>query len=75
MMDEMRIKLSTKFMRGIFAKILSKAIQMKTGCKVDIQIHEFDFWSIGGDTTIKTNVEVKLKSEEFNKILKSIDLD
>jgi hypothetical protein len=75
MMDEMRIKLSTKFMRGIFAKLLSKAIQMKTGCKVDIQIHEFDFWSISGDTTIKTNVEVKLKSEEFNKILKSIDLD
>lgn len=75
MMDEMRIKLSTKFMRNIFAKLLAKAIQMRTGCKVDIQIHEFDFWSISGDTTIKTNVEVRLKNEEFNKILNSIDLD
>lgn len=75
MMDEMRVKLSTKFMRKIFAKLLAKAIYKKTGCKVDIQINEFDFWSISGDTTIKTNVEVKLKSEEFNKILNSIDLD
>lgn len=75
MMDEMRVKLTTKFMKKIFAKLLSKAVQAKTGCKIDIQIHEFDFWSISGDTTIKTNVEVKLKSEEFNKILNSIDLD
>ena len=75
MMDEMRVKLSTKFMRTILAKLLAKFIKMKTGYKVDIQIHEFDFWSISGDTTVKTNLEVKLKSEEFNKILKSIDLD
>lgn len=75
MMDELRIKLTTKFMRGIFAKLLTKAIQAKTGCKVDIQIHEFDFWSMSGDTTIKTNVEIKLKSEEFNKILNSINVD
>lgn len=75
MMDEMRVKLSTKFMRTILAKLLAKFIKMKTGYKVDIQIHEFDFWSIGGDATVKTNLEVKLKSEEFNKILKSIDAD
>lgn len=75
MMDEMRVKLSTKFMRTILAKLLAKLIKIKTGYKVDIQIHEFDFWSIGGDTTVKTNLEVKLKSEEFSKILKSIDMD
>ena len=75
MMDEMKFKLSSKFMRGIVSKLLAKYIYKKTGYKVDIQLNEFDFNAINGDTVVKLNVEAKLKSEEFNKILKSIDLD
>lgn len=71
-MDEMKIKLSTNFMKGIVSKILSKVIYKKTGYKIDIRIDEFDFWSIDGDTTVKLNVEGKLKSEDFNKLMKTI---
>lgn len=75
MMDEMKLKLSTKFMRGIVSKLLSKLIFKKTGCKVDIRLDELDVVVFNGDTTVKVNAEVKLKSEEFNKIMKSLEND
>lgn len=74
-MDEMRMKLSSKFMRNIASKMISRAIYKKTGCKVNIQINDLDAWVIDGDTTVKLNAEVKLKSNDFNKIMESFDVD
>ena len=72
-MDELRFKLSTNFMKKIASKLITRAIYKKYGYKVNIQLNEIDIWAIDGDTTIKLNVEAKLKSEEFNKIMRSID--
>ena len=72
-MDEMKLKLGTKFMRGIVSKLIARFIYKKTGYKVDIQINELDLSAINGDTTIKLGMEAKVKSEEFNKIIKSLD--
>ena len=74
-MDEMRFKLSTNFMKGIVSKIIARFIYKKTGCKVNIQLNDIDIWMIDGDTNIKLNVEAKLKSDDFNKIMKSIEED
>lgn len=74
-MDEMRLKLSTKFMKGIASKLIAKVIYKKFGYKVDIQINDIDIWNIDGDTSLKLNVEAKMKSDEFNKIIKGIDVD
>lgn len=74
-MDEMRVKLSTKFMRNIVAKIIAKMIYKKTGYKVDIQLNDLDIHVIDGDTTVNVNVEAKMKSEEFTKVIKNIGLD
>ncbi len=41
-MDEMKVKLSTKFMRGIVSKLIARSIKKKYGCKVDIQLNELD---------------------------------
>ena len=75
MMDEMRFKLSTNFMKNIVSKLIARAIYKKFGYKVNIQLNEIDIWNIDGDTDIKLNMEVKLKSDEFNKIMKSLDND
>ena len=75
MFDEFKVKLSTKFMRNIVAKLLAKAIQKKFGCKVKLQLNELDVRVINGDTNIKANVEVKLDSQEFMKIMEAIDMD
>ena len=74
-MDEMKVKLSTKFMKNIVSKLIARTIYKKTGYKVDIRLDDLDVWSINGDTTIKVNVEARLKSDEFNKIMNSIGMD
>jgi hypothetical protein len=74
-MDEMKVKLSTKFMRGVVAKLISKVIQKKLGCKIDIVLNDLDVSVIDGETKILTNVELKLDSKEFVKIMKSIGAD
>lgn len=74
-MDEMKIKLSTKFMRGIVSKLISMSINKKFGCKVDIQLNDLDIEFIDGETKVSTNVEVKMSNKEFMKIVKSAGLD
>lgn len=71
-MDEMRIKLGTNFMKRIVSKLISRYVFRKTGYKVNIQINDFDFWAVDGDTTVKLNMEARLKNEEFNKLIRSI---
>ena len=74
-MDEMKMRLSTKFMRNIVARLIAKAIYKKTGYKVDIQLNDLDISIIDGETNVSTNVEVKINSSEFMKIMKSIGLE
>lgn len=74
-MDEMKVKLTTKFMRGIVSKLISRMVYKKFGYKVDIQLNDLDINFVDGETKINTNVEVKLDSKEFTKIIKSVGLD
>ena len=74
-MDEMKIKLSTKFMRNIVSKLISKFIYKKLGYKVNIQLNDLDINIVNGETNINTNVEIKLDSNEFKKIITSFDKD
>lgn len=74
-MDEMRLNLSSRFMKNIASKLLSKVIYKKTGYKVKILLDELDTWVIDGDTTIKVSLEARLNSDDFNKLMKSIVKD
>lgn len=73
-MDEMKLTLRTKFMRNAVAKIIAKIVYKKTGYKVNIQLNELDINVIDGEAYISTSVEAKLSSDEFIKIMKSVDL-
>lgn len=75
MLDELKVKLSTKFMRNIVSKLLAKAIYKKTGYKVNIQLKELDISVVDGEAKINTNLEVNIDSNEFMKIIKSAGLD
>ena len=74
-MDEMKLKLSTKFMRGLIAKIISKLIQKKLGYKVNILINEITLRSDGEKIYIHTNVDGETTKEEFTKLIKQVGLD
>ena len=68
-MDEMKLKLTTKFMRGIVSKLIEKSIYKKYGCIVNVQLNDLDIGIVDGETTINTNVEAKISSEEFKKMM------
>ena len=74
-MDEMKLKLRTRFMRNIVAKLVSKAIEKKLGYKVKIQLNDLDVDIVDGETKISTSLELKVDSQEFKKIIKTIGLD
>ena len=74
-MDEMKLKLSTKFMRNLISKLISKAIYNKFGYKIDIQLNDLAVSFIDGETKVSTNVEVKMDKDEFTKIIKKVGLE
>lgn len=71
-MDEMKIKLRTKFMRNIVSKLVAKSIYKKYGCKINIQLNELEINSIDGETYILVGAEGKVESDEFKKLLKTV---
>lgn len=72
-MDEMKIRLTSSFMRGVVSKIASRFLSKKLGYKVKIQLNDLDLWCIDGDTNIKVNAELKMSSDEFKKLIKAVD--
>lgn len=74
-MDEMKLKLSTKFMRGIVAKLISKVVSSKFGYDVDILINEIEFRCEEGKTKLHIDLDTELTNDEFKKIVKTIGLD
>ena len=74
-MDEMKINLTTKFMRNIVSKLMARAIYKKYGYRVDIQLNELDVSFIDGEAEIEVNAAVKLDKKDFMKIVKSAGLD
>ena len=74
-MDEMKLKLSSKFMRGIVTKIISKVIFSKLGYKIDIQLNEIQIENKDGKIHIHADVDGEMENEEFMKLIKGIGLD
>ena len=74
-MDEMKLKLSTKFMRNLLSKLIAKALYKKLGYKVDIQLNDINVEFIDGETSIHADVDLKMDKGEFTKLIHSTDLD
>lgn len=74
-MDELKLKLSTKFMRGIVTKLISKAIYKKYGYKVDIVLNQIEIKTENGKVRLHADVDAEVNNEEFIKIVKSVGLD
>lgn len=72
-MDEMKIKLSTRLMRGLVAKVLSKAISKQLGCKTNIQLNEIEVEVYGDNVYFHINADGKLNGVNFTKISRMID--
>lgn len=73
MMDLLKIKLSTKFMKGLVAKIISKRIYKQLGYKIDIQLNDVQIDVVDGDVQIHLDVDGKMNKTEFIRIMERID--
>lgn len=74
-MDELKMRLTTRFMRNLVSKLISRSIYKKYGYRIDIQLNDLDISIVDGETEINANAKVKLNSKEFVKIIKSAGLD
>jgi hypothetical protein len=74
-MDELKLKLSTKFMKGIVANLISKALMKKLGYDIDILLNEIDVRVENGKVHVHVDVDAELENSEFVKVLKSIGMD
>lgn len=72
-MNEMKLKLSTKFMRGLVAKLIRKVVYQKTGYNIDILLNEIDVQVIDGRARIHVNVDAEIDEKEFLKITKIVE--
>lgn len=73
MMDMLKLKISTKFMKGFVAKMISKKIYEKLNCKMDIQFNDISVDTINGDVVIHVDGNAKINKTEFERLLESID--
>lgn len=71
-MDELNIKLSTKIMRNMVAKIMSKKLSKAIGCNIDIQLSEMEVKTYDGKVHIHMNVNAESTNEDILKLLKTI---
>ena len=74
-MDEMKLNLTSKFMKGIVTKILATVIRKKLGYKIDIQLNDVIVVARDGKVHIHADVDAETTDEEFAKIIKSVTKD
>lgn len=72
-MDVMKMKLSTKFMRGMVTKIITKAVYKKLGIKPDLQINELEIEMIEGKIRFHINADGAVDEKVFTKISRMMD--
>lgn len=74
-MDVLKLKLSTKFMRDMVAKLIAKALQKKLGYNIDILLNEIEVKNEDGKIHIHVNADAEVNNDDFAKIVKSIGVD
>ena len=74
-MDMLMLKLSTKFMKGIVAKIISRNIYKKLGYKINIQLNDVQIDTIDGDVKLHIDADAKMNKTEFDRLMEKLGED
>ena len=74
-MDELKLKLSTRFTRKMVSKMISRSIRKKYGYNIDIHLEDLDIESIDGETNVTANVELRFSNDELVRLLQKVGLD
>lgn len=74
-MDEMKLKLTGGFMRGLVTKLVSKLIYEKLGYKIDVELNEVGITAVDGKVRLHLDANADMGNSEFVKLVKAIGLD
>ena len=73
-MDEMKISLSTKLMRGLLSKLLKKVIRDKTGYSVDVLLNQISLsHADNGKISIHVDMNAEMDEKELIKVTRIVD--
>lgn len=68
------MKISSKLMTGLIAKLAKRAVKKKTGYEVDIQLGELTVTVADNVAHVHLDVDAELGKGELTKILKQVGL-
>ena len=71
-MDELKLRLSTFFMREAVAKIVRDTIKKKTGQDIPIELNEFEASVVDGKTHITFDMDADASIADIFKIVKKL---
>lgn len=71
-MDELKMKLSTKFMRNLLAGYISRALYKKLGYEIGVDIEEVSIETVDGKVKVHLNVDAAVNNDEFMRIVKRL---
>lgn len=74
-MDEMKIKLSTNFMRCIISKIAAKVIANKLGVKADIQINGISLEKVNDKMHVHLDVDADINEKDLLKVTRLANME
>ena len=68
-MDELKLRLSTKWLRGIVSGFITKTLAKKLGYNVGVQINELEVKMEYGKVRVRCNVDAEMEVSDFMKLL------
>ena len=74
MMDELKLSLSTKLMKGIVSKLLSRLVQKKLGYKINIQLNGVNVEMKDEKIHLHIDADADLNKDDFTSSINNIGL-
>lgn len=71
-MDEMKLNLTSKFMKGIVTKIIAKMIKKQLGYDVDIELNDIHVIAKDGKVHLHADIDAEVTNEQFGELVKDL---
>lgn len=72
-MDILKLNLGSKLLRGIVSKLIVKYIKKHFDCDTELKLNDLKLSYVDGDVIVKTDLQLKLNSNDVKKILAQIE--
>lgn len=72
-MDLFVLNLGSKWMKKLGAKLIMRYIRKHFECNTELKLEELKISYVDGDVVINTNLEMRMKKDDVQKILSKLD--